>query len=43
LADAWRAEFQHYGAAFRIGAANRAKGYRPVGLIELIRLWRRHK
>jgi hypothetical protein len=43
LADAWRAQFQHYGAAFRIGAANRARGYRPVGLIELFRLWRRHK
>lgn len=43
LVDAWRAQFQHYGAAFRIGAANRARGYRPVGPVELIRLWLRHK
>jgi hypothetical protein len=43
LSDAWRAQFEHYGAAFRIGAANRARGYRPVGPAELVRLWRRHK
>ncbi|MBN8891716.1 MAG: D-alanine--D-alanine ligase [Rhodospirillales bacterium] len=43
LADAWQAQFQHYGAAFRIGAANRARGFRPVGPAELIRLWRLHR
>jgi hypothetical protein len=40
LREAWRAQFFHYGAAFRIGAANRARGYRPAGLRELFRLWR---
>lgn len=43
LAAAWRAQFEHYGAAFRIGAANRARGFRPVGPVELIRLWRVHR
>ncbi|MDE2514417.1 MAG: D-alanine--D-alanine ligase [Rhodospirillales bacterium] len=43
LVDAWRAQFEHYGAAFRIGAANRARGARPTGLLELWRLWRTQK
>ncbi len=40
LREAWRAQFFHYGAAFRIGAANRARGHRPSGLRALFRLWR---
>ena len=40
LAAAWRAQFQHYGAAFRIGAANRARGHAPAGIPETLRLWR---
>ena len=39
LRDAWRAQFFHYGAAFRIAAANRARGHRPSGLRALFRLW----
>jgi hypothetical protein len=43
LWDAWRAQFFHYGAAFRIGAANRARGYRPAGIAAMWRHWRRQK
>jgi hypothetical protein len=43
LRDAWRGQFVHYGAAFRIGAANRASGYRSCGLWALYKLWRRQK
>ena len=40
LAEAWRAQFFHYGEAFRIGAANRALGHRSAGLRSLWRYWR---
>jgi hypothetical protein len=43
LADAWRTQFFHYGEAWRIGAANRARGHRPIGVVPLWRLWRRQK
>jgi hypothetical protein len=43
LRDAWRAQFFHYGAAFRIGAANRAHGCRSSGLRALYALWQRQK
>jgi hypothetical protein len=43
LADAYAAQFAHYHAAFAIGRANRARGYRPPGIRELFRLWRRQK
>jgi hypothetical protein len=43
LLDAWRAQFFHYDAAFRIGAANRARGFRPAGLTAMWRDWRRQK
>ena len=43
LLDAWRAQFFHYGAAFRIGAANRARGFPPAGLTAMWRDWRRQK
>ena len=41
LRDAWRAQFFHYGAAFRIGAANRARGHRSSGLRAMYALWKR--
>jgi hypothetical protein len=43
LREAWRAQFFHYGAAFRIAAANRARGHRSCGLQAMGRLWRRQK
>lgn len=43
LRDAWRAQFFHYGAAFRIGAANRGRGHRSSGVPSIYRLWRRQK
>lgn len=43
LRDAWRDQFFHYGAAFRIGAANRARGQRPSSVRALYGLWRRQK
>jgi len=43
LREAWRAQFFHYGAAWRIGAANRARGHRPTGLRRMYALWRKQK
>ncbi|HEY1934811.1 MAG TPA: D-alanine--D-alanine ligase [Acetobacteraceae bacterium] len=43
LLDAWRAQFFHYGAAFRIGAANRARGFRPARITAMWQDWRRQK
>lgn len=43
LRRAWSAELAHFGASWRIGAANRAKGARATSLAELWHLWRRHK
>jgi hypothetical protein len=40
LLEAWRAQFFHYGAAYRIGAANRARGHRAAGLAAMWRHWR---
>ena len=40
LRHAYAAQFAHYGAAFRIGAANRARGAKPTPLAALGRLWR---
>jgi hypothetical protein len=39
LSEAWRTQFFHYGAAFRIGAANRARGFRPSGVRGMYRHW----
>lgn len=39
LLDAWRTQFFHYGAAFRIGAANRQRGFSPSGLRTMYRDW----
>ena len=43
LLDAWRAQFFHYGKAYRIGADNRARGHRATPFRELWGLWRRQK
>lgn len=43
LTEAWRAQFMHYGAAYRIAAANRARGHRPAGVGAMYTLWRRQK
>ena len=43
LRDAWRAQFFHYAAAFRIGAANRARGHQPSDVRTLYNLWQRQK
>ena len=43
LREAWRAQFFHYGAAFRIGAANRARGFRPSGLRAMYRHWKNQR
>jgi hypothetical protein len=37
---AWADQFAHYGAAFRIGQANRARGYKPSGMAAMLRNWR---
>jgi hypothetical protein len=43
LLEAWRAQFYHYGAAFRIAAANRARGHRPAGIRAVWQHWRRQR
>lgn len=43
LVDAYAAQFFHYHAAFMIGRANRARGHRPLGVRETLRLWRQQK
>jgi hypothetical protein len=43
LREAWRAQFEHYGAAFRIAAANRARGHKPAGVRAMWRYWRAQK
>jgi hypothetical protein len=39
LLEAWRTQFFHYGAAFRIGAANRRRGFAPSGVRRMYRDW----
>jgi len=41
LREAWQAQFFHYAAAFRIGAANRAAGHRATNVRSLFNMWRR--
>jgi hypothetical protein len=43
LWDAWRAQFFHYGAAFRIGAANRRRGFSPSGVRAMYRDWKNQR
>jgi len=40
LLDAWRTQFFHYGAAFRIGAANRRRGFASSGVRAMFRAWK---
>ena len=39
LLDAWRTQFFHYGATFRIGAANRRRGFSSSGVRMMYRDW----
>ena len=41
LATAYRAQFEHYREAFRIGAAMRRRGHRATRPFALLALWRR--
>ncbi len=43
LVDAWRTQFFHYGAAFRIGAANRRRGFSSSGVAAMYRDWKRQR
>ncbi len=40
LAEAYRTQFHHYASAYRIGAANRARGARATPVRELLQHWR---
>ncbi len=40
LLNAWKSQFFHYAAAFRIGAANRRRGFRSCGLRAMYRAWK---
>jgi hypothetical protein len=39
LLDAWRTQFFHYGSAFRIGAANRRRGFSSCGVRGMYQGW----
>ncbi len=43
LLAAWRTQFFHYGSAFRIGAANRRRGFRSSGLRAMYRDWKNQR
>jgi hypothetical protein len=43
LSDAWRTQFFHYGAAFRIGAANRRRGFASSGVPAMYRDWKNQR
>jgi hypothetical protein len=43
LLDAWRTQFFHYGEAFRIGAANRRRGFASSGVRAMYRDWRNQR
>jgi hypothetical protein len=43
IIEAYRTQFFHYGAAFRIGAMLRAQGARRYGAWRLLRAWQRQK
>ncbi|HEX3346646.1 MAG TPA: D-alanine--D-alanine ligase [Acetobacteraceae bacterium] len=40
ILPSWRDQFAHYRAAFEIGRANRARGFKPSGLLTMLRAWR---
>ncbi|WP_233582076.1 MULTISPECIES: D-alanine--D-alanine ligase [unclassified Asaia] len=43
LWEAYRAQFYHYRAAFRIGAMNRARGWKTCGAYTMLRYWRKQR
>ncbi len=43
LREVWEAQFHHYGAAWAIGRAMRARGFRPSRAGDVWRDWRRQK
>jgi hypothetical protein len=43
LLDAYRSLIAQFSLAFAIGAANRRRGFRPIGPLALMRAWRREK
>jgi hypothetical protein len=43
LLDAWRTQFFHYGSAFRIGAANRSRGFGSAGIRGMYSHWRNQR
>ncbi|WP_298826657.1 ATP-grasp domain-containing protein [uncultured Piscinibacter sp.] len=43
LLVAWRDLMRQYRWLFEIGAANRARGHRPMSITEFLRAWRREK
>ncbi|CAI9119676.1 ATP-grasp domain-containing protein [Brytella acorum] len=43
LWEAYRAQFEHYSATFRIGAANRARGWKTCGAFTMLRAWRKQR
>jgi hypothetical protein len=43
LREAYAVQFAHYRAAFEVGRANRARGHRPTGLLDLLQAWRRQR
>ncbi|GBQ14948.1 ATP-grasp domain-containing protein [Swaminathania salitolerans] len=43
LWEAYRAQFYHYRQAFRIGALNRARGWKTCGAYTMLRYWRKQR
>ncbi|AOX17025.1 D-alanine--D-alanine ligase [Kozakia baliensis] len=43
LWEAYRAQFYHYHQAFKIGAANRARGWKTCGALTMLRHWRKQR
>jgi hypothetical protein len=43
LWEAWRTQFSHYGMAFRIGAANRRRGFSSSGVRAMYRDWMKQR
>jgi len=43
LWEAYRAQFYHYREAFRIGALNRARGWKTCGAYTMLRYWRKQR
>lgn len=43
LREAYAAQFLHYGESYRIGAKNKAAGWKPTNLWYGLRLWREQK